>query len=110
MRNRLAHHLDYSQIEAQVRTFLSLCEEPEDPEEPDDLQAVPLVRRLRWAVVFVCHAFEGISQAHDVIRDLRDPLSVGLGPSLEKASRGIRKRSRKMVIFSRAQAEKSSPR
>jgi hypothetical protein len=57
LRNRLAHHLDYSQIEAQVRTFLSLCEEPEDPEEPDDLQAVPLVRRLRWAVVFVCHAF-----------------------------------------------------
>jgi hypothetical protein len=59
MRNRLAHHLDAPQIEAQARDFLSFCEEPEDPEEPDDREAVPLIRRLRRGIVFVCAAFEG---------------------------------------------------
>ena len=38
IRNRLAHHLDYPQMEAQVREFLSLCEEPEDPEEELELE------------------------------------------------------------------------
>jgi hypothetical protein len=42
LRNKLAHHLDYPEIEAQVRDFLSLCEEPEDPEEPDNRDKLPL--------------------------------------------------------------------
>jgi hypothetical protein len=71
MRNRLAHHLDSPQIEAQTRDFLSLCEEPEDPEEPDDRETVPLIRRLRRAIVFVCAAFEGMSAAANVMRDLQ---------------------------------------
>jgi hypothetical protein len=71
MRNRLAHHLDYPQIEAQARDFLSLCEEPEDPEEPDDQETVPLIRRLRRAIVFVCAGFEGMSAAAEVTRDLQ---------------------------------------
>jgi hypothetical protein len=62
MRNRLAHHLDHPQIEALVRDFLSLCEEPEDPEEPDDRETVPLIRRLRRAIILVCNAIEGISE------------------------------------------------
>jgi hypothetical protein len=52
-----------------VRTFLSLCEEPEDPEEPDDREDVPLVRRVRWAILVVCNALEGISQAYEAMRD-----------------------------------------
>jgi hypothetical protein len=71
IRNRLAHHLDYPQIEAQARDFLSLCEEPEDSEEPDDRETVPLIRRLRRAIVFVCAALEGMSAAAKVTRDLQ---------------------------------------
>jgi hypothetical protein len=72
MRNRLAHHLDHPQIEALVRDFLSLCEEPEDPEEPNDpeTEAVPLIRRLRRAIVFVCAGFEGMGVFAKVGRDL----------------------------------------
>jgi hypothetical protein len=72
MRNRLAHHLDHPQIEALARDFLSFCEEPEDPEEPDDRETVPLIRRLRRAIVFVCAAFEGMSAAAKVTRDLTE--------------------------------------
>jgi hypothetical protein len=51
LRNRLAHHLDPPQIEVLVRDFLLLCEEPNDP-------AVPLIRRLKRAIVYVCAVFE----------------------------------------------------
>ena len=71
MRNRLAHHLDAPQIEAQARDFLSLCEEPEDPEEPDDRETVPLIRRLRRAIVFVCAGFAGMGAFAKVERDLQ---------------------------------------
>jgi hypothetical protein len=72
MRNRLAHHLDHPLIEALARDFLSLCEEPEDPEEPNDpgTEAVPLIRRLRPAIVFLCATFEGMSVFAKVRRDL----------------------------------------
>jgi hypothetical protein len=68
MRNRLAHHLDYPQIEAQVRDFVSLCEEGIDPDERDEAEVAPLVRRLRRSVAFVCYAFEGMSCASHVMR------------------------------------------
>jgi hypothetical protein len=68
MRNRLAHHLDAPQIEAQARDFLSLCEEPEDPEEPDDRETVPLIRRLRRAIVFVCAGLAGIAEAQRYVQ------------------------------------------
>jgi hypothetical protein len=69
MRNRLAHHLDYPQIEAQVRDFLSLCEAPKDPDEPDDpgTEAEPIIRRLRRALAFLCGGFAGMSRALEVI-------------------------------------------
>jgi hypothetical protein len=70
LRNRLAHHLDYPEIEAPVRDFLSLCEEPEDPEEPDDRETIPLAR-LRHSIVFVCIAFERTSDAAEFTRDLK---------------------------------------
>jgi hypothetical protein len=68
VRNRLAHHLDYPQIEAQVRDFLALFEEPEDPDDPDT-RAVPLIRRLRQAILFICAMFEGMSLAMEFERD-----------------------------------------
>jgi len=70
IRNKLAHHLDYPQMEAQVREFLSLCEEPEDPEEPDDREAVPLVRRFSNAIAAVCRVVEGMGVGEQFIRDL----------------------------------------
>ena len=69
IRNRLAHHLDYPQIEAQVRDFLSLCEAPKDPDEPDDpeTEAEPIIRRVRRALAFLCGGFAGMSRALEVI-------------------------------------------
>jgi hypothetical protein len=51
MRNRLAHHLDYREIEARVKDFLSLYEpDPDDPKR----EAVPLITRLRnWIPFFL---------------------------------------------------------
>jgi hypothetical protein len=69
MRNRLAHHLDYPQMEAQATDFLSLCEDPEEADDPET-EAVPLIRRLGRAIVFVCAAIEGISVGAKVTRDL----------------------------------------
>jgi hypothetical protein len=69
MRNRLAHHLDYPQTEALVRDFLSLCEAPKDPDEPDDpeTEAEPIIRRLRRALAFLCGEFVGMGRALEVI-------------------------------------------
>jgi hypothetical protein len=63
LRNRLAHHLDHPQIEVLVRDFLLLCEEPADPQEPNDpeTKAVPLIHRLKLAIVYVCAVFEEMS-------------------------------------------------
>jgi hypothetical protein len=79
LRNRLAHHLDYPQIEAQVRDFLSLCEEPEDPEGPGDpkREAMRLVRRLRTAITYVCGTFEGMNVGRKLMRDLRSEEAAG---------------------------------
>jgi hypothetical protein len=65
MRNKLAHHLDYPQIEAQVRDFLSLCEAPKDPDEPDDpeTEAEPIILRLERALTYLCGRFAGMSRA-----------------------------------------------
>jgi hypothetical protein len=71
LRNKLAHHLDYPEIEAQVRDFLSLCEEPEDPEEPDNRDKLPLIRRLRVAIAFVCGALEAMGKGAAAVRDLQ---------------------------------------
>jgi hypothetical protein len=72
LRNKLAHHLDYPEIEAQVRDFLSLCEEPEDPEEPDNRDKLPLIRRLRVAIAFVCGVLEGTGRgAAAAVRDVQ---------------------------------------
>jgi hypothetical protein len=72
MRNRLAHHLDHPQIEALVRDFLSLCEEWEDPDEPDEREAVPLIRRLKQSIVFVCAACEAISEGISAVERFRE--------------------------------------
>jgi hypothetical protein len=68
MRNRLAHHLDYPQIEAQVKGFLSLCEALKDPDEPDDpeTEAEPIILRLQRALTYLCGRFAGISRALEV--------------------------------------------
>jgi hypothetical protein len=59
MRNRLAHHLDDPQIEAQVRDFVSSRkEEPDDPET----EAVPLVHRLGKAIAMLCYEFNGVAE------------------------------------------------
>ena len=73
LRNRLAHHLDYPQIEAQVKDFLLLCEAPKDPEVPDDpeTEAEPLIRRLRRALAFLCGGFAGMVRAFEAVRDLQ---------------------------------------
>jgi hypothetical protein len=72
MRNRLAHHLDHPQIEALMRDFLSLCEEWEDPDEPDAREAVPLIRRLKQSIVFVCAACEAISEGISAVERFRE--------------------------------------
>jgi hypothetical protein len=65
MRNRLAHHLDYPQIEAQVKDFLSLCEALKDPDEPNDpeTEAEPIILRLMRALTYLCGRFAGMSRA-----------------------------------------------
>jgi hypothetical protein len=69
MRNKLTHHLDHPQIEALVRDFLSLCEEWEDPNEPE---AVPLIRRLKQSIAFVCAACEAISEGISAVERFRE--------------------------------------
>jgi hypothetical protein len=54
IRNRLAHHLDYPQMEAQVRDFLS--------DDPGD-EAEPLVVRLRVAIALLCYNFDTVIEA-----------------------------------------------
>src|SRR5947209_5929408 len=48
LRNRLTHHLDYPEIEAQVRDFLSLCEKPNNRDK------IRLISRLRSAITYLC--------------------------------------------------------
>jgi hypothetical protein len=84
LRNRLAHHLDYPQIEVLVKDFLSLSEPPlggsvQSHPLPDDpahwprdpkIEGMPLIRRLRRAIVSVCAMIEEIYEAAKATRDL----------------------------------------